>query len=91
MGAWGTFWSLPGFTQRVKARVDFGLSAAGAKSQGARVEAACSDRLTAYESLAAWSDYLERVRIVEDLERRFLLERASPNATPGRDVLSTLL
>jgi hypothetical protein len=28
MGRWKAFWNLQGFTQRVKAKVDFGLNAA---------------------------------------------------------------
>jgi len=47
----------------------------------------CGDRLTPYGGLAAWSHYLQRVGVVEDLARRFPVPRTSPNATPVRDVL----
>ena len=52
---------------------------------------ACSDRLTPYGGLAAWSYYLERIGIVEDLARRCPVKRTSPNATPVRDVLHGFL
>lgn len=45
------------------------------------------DRLTPYGGLAAWSHYLERLGVVEDLADRFPSKRSSPNATPVRDVL----
>ena len=48
---------------------------------------ASADRLTPYGGLAAWSHYLERIGIVEDLARRFPVLRTSPNATPVRDIL----
>jgi hypothetical protein len=48
---------------------------------------ACADRLTAYGGLAAWSHYVEHLGIVEDLAKRWPVERSSPNATPVRDIL----
>ena len=48
---------------------------------------ASADRLTPYGGLAAWSHYLERIGIVEDLARRCPVKRISPNATPVRDIL----
>jgi hypothetical protein len=41
---------------------------------------ACADRLTAYGGLAAWSHYVEHLGIVEDLAKRWPVERSSPNA-----------
>lgn len=52
---------------------------------------ACADRLTPYGGLAAWSHYLERIGIVEDLAKRCPVKRTSPNATPVRDVLHGLM
>jgi len=48
---------------------------------------ACPDRLTPYGELVAWSCYLERIGIIEDLARRWPAKRTSPNATPLRDIL----
>jgi len=48
---------------------------------------ACGDRLTPNGGIAAWSYYLKRVGIVEDLAKRYPAERTSPNATLVRDVL----
>jgi len=67
----------------------------GESSEGFRFECgggrigveACLDRLTPYGGLAAWSHYLERIGIVEDLARRCPVKRTSPNATPVRDIL----
>lgn len=55
-----------------------------------RVEAG-GDCLTAYGGVAAWSHYLERVGIVDDLARRFPVKRTSPNATPVRDILHAFM
>ena len=71
----------------------------GESSEGIRFECgggrigveACLDRLTPYGGLAAWSHYLERIGIVEDLARRCPVKRTSPNATPVRDVLHGFL
>ena len=65
----------------MKVERSLGLSAAGVGVE------ACLDRLTPYGGLAAWSHYLERIGIVEDLARRCPVKRTSPNATPVRDVL----
>jgi hypothetical protein len=43
---------------------------------------ACGDRLTPYGGIAAWSHYLERVGMVEDLAKRYPAERTRPNSTP---------
>jgi hypothetical protein len=51
----------------------------------------CGDRLTPYGGIAAWSHYLKRVGIVEDLAQRYPVERTSPNATPVRDVLHAFM
>lgn len=67
----------------------------GERNEGFRFECgggrigveACTERLTPYGGLAAWSHYVERVGIVNDLARRFPVERSSPNATPVRDIL----
>ncbi len=61
----------------------FGFACGGGKI----AVAASGDRLTAYGGVAAWSHYLERIGIVEDMGRRFPAPRTSPNATPVRDVL----
>jgi len=55
---------------------------------GGRIGVECSqDRLTPYGGLAAWSHYVEKVGIVDDLARRIPVQRTSPNATPVRDIL----
>jgi hypothetical protein len=51
----------------------------------------CGDRLTPYGGIAAWSHYLKRVGIVEDLAQHYPVERTSPNATPVRDVLHAFM
>lgn len=50
-----------------------------------------ADRLTPYGGVAAWSHYLEKVGIVDELARRFPKARTSPNATPVRDVLHSMM
>jgi hypothetical protein len=42
------------------------------------------DRLTPDGGIAAWSHYLERVGMVEDLAKRFPAGRTRPNATRFR-------
>jgi hypothetical protein len=72
-----------------------GLHPEGESESGLRFECgggrigveACGDRLTLYRGMAAWSHYLERGSIVEDLAKRYPAERTSPNATPVRDEL----
>jgi len=67
----------------------------GERNEGFRFECeggrigmeACTDRLTPYGGLAAWSHYVKRVGIVNDLARQFPVERSSPNATSVRDIL----
>lgn len=52
---------------------------------------ATPDRLTPYGGVAAWSHYLERLGVVEDLARRFPRARTSPNATPVGDVVQAFM
>ena len=52
---------------------------------------AANDRLTPYGGAAAWSHYLEKLGVIADLERRYPLERSSPNATPVGDVLQAFM
>ena len=47
--------------------------------------------LTAYGGAAAWSHFLQRIGLVEDMAARFPLRRTSPNATPVRDVLHAFM
>lgn len=55
---------------------------------GGRIGVECGgDRLTPYGGLAAWSHYLEKLGIIDDLASRIPVERTSPNSTPVRDVL----
>jgi hypothetical protein len=67
-----------------------GLHPKGESERGFRLECgggrlgveACGDRLTPDGGIAAWSRYLERVGMVEDLTKRFPAGRTRPNATP---------
>jgi hypothetical protein len=69
-----------------------GLHPEGERETGFRFECgggrigleACGDRLTPDGGIAAWSRYLERVGMVEDLAKRFPAERTRPNSTPFR-------
>ena len=47
--------------------------------------------LTAYGGAAAWSHFLQRIALVENIAARFPLPRTSPNATPVRDVLHAFM
>jgi hypothetical protein len=40
------------------------------------------DRLTPYGGIAAWSAFVKKLGIVEELAGRFPIQRTSPNATP---------
>jgi hypothetical protein len=69
-----------------------GLHPEGESERGFRLECgggrlgveACGDRLTPDGGIAAWSHYLERVGMVEDLTKRFPAGRTRPNSTPFR-------
>jgi hypothetical protein len=80
MGKWKASWRWQGFNRRVKGESRFRLECGG----GRVGMEACGDRLTPDGGIAAWSHYLERVGMVEDLAKRFPAERTRPNATPFR-------
>jgi hypothetical protein len=80
MGKWKAFWNLQGFTRRVKGESRFRMECGGGR---VGLEA-CGDRLTPDGGIAAWSRYLERVGMVEDLAKRFPAGRTRPNSTPFR-------
>jgi hypothetical protein len=80
MGLWKASWSWQGFNRRVKGESPFRLECGG----GRVGMEACGDRLKPDGGIAAWSRYLERVGMVEDLAKRFPAERTRPNSTPFR-------
>jgi hypothetical protein len=80
MGQGKASWSWQGFNRRVKGESRFRLECGG----GRVGMEAYGDRLTPDGGIAAWSHYLERVGMVEDLAKRFPAERTRPNSTPFR-------